>query len=223
MRADQRRRHLLQIELQAAGKHRHRNFLRISGRQNEFHMLGRLFQRFQHGVEGRIREHVHFVDHIDLEAAARRRIDGVFQQLAHFVDLGIGRGVNFQEIDKAPRIDLGTGRADTTGAGGDAFFAVEGFGQNPRQRGLADTARAGEQVGMMQALLRERVRQRPDNVLLPDQTFKGFWPPFARQDLIAHGRILPWNDALRFTPRYAKRGGVRAPRGSVCAGAGSSG
>ena len=223
MRADQRRRHLFEIELQTARKYRHRDLLRIGGRQNEFHMLRRLFQRFQHGIEGRIREHVHFVDHIDLEAAPRRRIDGVFEQLTHFIDLGIGRRVNFQEIDKAPRIDLGAGRADATGGSGDAFFAVEGFGQNPRQRGLADTARAGKQVGMVQTLLRKRVRQRPDNVLLPDQTFKGFWPPFARQDLIAHGRILPWNDALRFTPRYVPPADVHARTRSVCADAGSSG
>ena len=52
MAGNQRRRHLLEVELQATRKHRNRNLLWIGCRQNEFHMLGRLFQRLQHRVEG---------------------------------------------------------------------------------------------------------------------------------------------------------------------------
>jgi hypothetical protein len=103
---DQRLRHLLEIELQAAGKHRHRNLLRVGGRQNEFDVLRRLFEGLQHGVEGRVREHVHFVDDIDLEAAAGRRIDGVLEQLPHLIDLGIGRRVDLEQVDETSRIDF---------------------------------------------------------------------------------------------------------------------
>ena len=41
----------LQMELQTARQNRHRQLLRIGGRQQEFHMRRRLFQRFQQGVE----------------------------------------------------------------------------------------------------------------------------------------------------------------------------
>jgi hypothetical protein len=110
MAGNQRRRHLLEIELQAARQHRDRDLLRIGRRQDELDVLRRLFQRLQHRVEGRVREHVHFVDHVDLEAAARRRIDRVLEKLPHLVDLGVGRRVDFEQIDKTPGIDLGTRR-----------------------------------------------------------------------------------------------------------------
>ncbi len=45
--------------------------------------------------------------------------------------------------------------------------AVERFGQDARRRGLAYATRAGEQVGMVQALLRQRIGQGLHDVLLP--------------------------------------------------------
>ena len=69
-------------------------------------MLGRLLQRLQHRVEGVAREHVHFVDDVDLEAAGGRRVQRVLQQLAHVVDLGVGRGVELEQVDEAPGVDL---------------------------------------------------------------------------------------------------------------------
>jgi hypothetical protein len=99
-------RHLLEVELQAAREHRHRDFLRVGGGKDELDVLGRLLQRLQHGVEGRGGQHVHFVDDVHLEAAARRRVGGVLQQLAHLVDLGVGRGVDLDEVHEAAGIDL---------------------------------------------------------------------------------------------------------------------
>ena len=71
---DVQRRHLLEIELQAARQHRHRNLLRIGGGQDEFDVFGRLFEGLQHRVEGMPGEHVYLVDHIDLVTALDRRI-----------------------------------------------------------------------------------------------------------------------------------------------------
>ena len=52
---DQRPRQKLQIELKAARQHGHRNLLRVGRCQDEFHVIGRLLQRFQHRVEGCLR------------------------------------------------------------------------------------------------------------------------------------------------------------------------
>ena len=106
-----RRRHLLQIELQAARQDGHRNFLRIGGGQNEFHMRGRLFQRFQHRVEGMVGQHVHFVDHIDLEARIDRRIDGALKQRRHFIDTAVRRRIHFDIVDKTAFVDFAAGLA----------------------------------------------------------------------------------------------------------------
>ena len=68
VRDDLRLRHLLEVELQAARQHRHRNLLRVGGGEDELHMLGRLFERLQHRVERSVGEHVHLVDHQHLVA-----------------------------------------------------------------------------------------------------------------------------------------------------------
>ncbi|CAG2138013.1 hypothetical protein LMG26411_01507 [Cupriavidus numazuensis] len=86
---DLRRRHLLEIELQATRQHRDRNLLRVGGGQDELDVAGRLLQRLQHRVEGVVGQHVHFVDHVDLEAPRRRRVHRLVEQLRHFVDAAV--------------------------------------------------------------------------------------------------------------------------------------
>ena len=65
--------------------------------------------------------------------------------------------------------------------------AVEALGEDARDGGLADAARAGEQEGVMHPTLRECIAQRHAHVLLPHQLGKGSGPPFARQREITHG------------------------------------
>ena len=104
--ADQRDRQALEIELQAARQHGDRQLLRIGGREQELHVRRRLFERLEQRVEGMRRQHVHFVDEVDLVAAARRRVLHVLEQLARVVDLGARGGVDFDEIDEAALVDL---------------------------------------------------------------------------------------------------------------------
>jgi len=186
MADDGSRRHLLQIELQAPRQHGHRDLLRIGGGEDEFQVLRRLLERLQHGVERGIRQHVHFVDHVHLEAAARRRVLRRVEQLPHLIDTRVGRRVDLQEIDEAPAVDLLAGAAATAGLGGDASFAVKALGQNARQCGLAHAAGAREQIGMVQALVLQRVAQRAHHVLLPHQRRETARAPLAREHLIGH-------------------------------------
>ena len=184
------RRQLLQVELQATRQHRHRHLLRIGGRQDEQDVRRRLFQRLQHGVEGVIGELVDFVDHVDLVAARRRRVGRAFQQVHHLVHAAIRRRVHFDVIHVAAGIDFRARAAFAAGCGGDARFAVQGLGQNARDGGLADAARAGEQVGVVQPTAGQRVSQRLDHVFLPDKGFERTRTPFAGQNLIGHAAIL---------------------------------
>ena len=169
MREDQRGRHLLEVELQAARQHGDRDLLRVGGGEDELDVRRRLFQRLQHGVERRLRQHVHFVDDVHLEAPAGRRIQRVLQQLAHVVDLGVGGRIQLDQIDETPAVDLGTRTAHTARRGGDAGFAIQGFGEDARDGGLAHAARAGEEISVMQTVLGKRIGQRPDDMLLPRQ------------------------------------------------------
>ena len=70
------------------------------------HVLGRLLERLQHRVERGLRQHVHFVDQVDLVAADRRRVARVVEDLAHVVDAGVRRGVELEQVDEAAGVDV---------------------------------------------------------------------------------------------------------------------
>ena len=186
MLRDRLRCHRPQVELQAARQHRRRHLLRIGRRQHELQVVGRLFERLQHRVEGRRREHVHFVDHVDLEAADDRLVDGLIEQLRDLVDAAVGGGIELDVVDEAAGVDVAARGADAARARGDAAgtvraSAIERLGEDARDRGLADAARAGEEIGMVQALLRQRIGKRLDDVRLPDHRLEIARPVFARQ------------------------------------------
>ena len=180
-------RHLLEVELQAARQHRHRDLLRVGGGEDELHMLGRFLERLQHGVEGMPGEHVHFVDHVDLEAPLHRRIHRLVEQRRHVVHAAVRGRVHLDVIGEAVGIDRAARIAHATGFGRDAGLAIQGLGQDAADRGLAHAAGAGKQPGVMQPPGGERVRQRTHDVLLTDQRAEGLRPPLACEDLIAHG------------------------------------
>ena len=127
---------------------------------------------------------MHLVNHVDLEACIGGGIDSLLEQLRHIVHTAIGCSIHFNIVNETPRINCHTGFADTTRMRGNvtltiAALTIERFSQNARERSLANTSGAGEQVGMMQALLLQRVRKRTHDVLLPDQTVEIFRAIFA--------------------------------------------
>ena len=52
-------------------------------------------------------------------------------------------------------------------------LAVERLGEDARDGGLADAARAGEEIGVVEPVALERVGQGPDDVLLARQLGEG--------------------------------------------------
>ncbi len=138
---------------------------------------------------------MHFVDHVDLEAAHHRLVDGLIEQLRDLFDAAVGGGIELHIVDKSAGVDIAAGLAHAAGVGGDAALpigpgAIETLGQDARDRGLAHAARAGEQVGVVQAALRERIRQGLNHVLLAHQLFKTVGAVLAGEDLVAHPVIL---------------------------------
>ena len=193
---DPRWSHVAQAELEAAREHRHRNLLRVRRRKNELHILGRLLKGLQHRVEGRIGEHVHFVDHVDLVAAFGRRIHGALKKLRHILDGAVRGRIHLDIVNEASFINRAAGLADAAGVRGDAALAVgaaavERLGENARNRGFADAAGAGKEIGVMQTPFGEGARQRRDHVVLADDRLKVMGAPLARKYLVAaHGMRL---------------------------------
>src|SRR5208337_2483106 len=125
----------------------------------ELDVLGRLFERLQHRVEGRLRQHVHLVDEVYLVATDGRSVARVVQDLAHVVDAGIRRRVELEQVDEPPRVDVDTGRAHAAGRGRHAALAVEALGEDAGDGGLAHAACSGQQIGMVQPAPLEGVGQ----------------------------------------------------------------
>ena len=182
--------HLLEVELQASAEHRHRDLLRIRRRKDEFKVFRRLLQRLQHRVEGGVREHVDFVDDIHLEASAGRGVLRRLEQLAHLVDLGIGRGIHLEEVHEPATVDFDAGTALSAGLRRDPGLAVQALSQDPGNCCLAHATGPGKQVGMVQSLLFQCVPQGLDHVLLADKRRKTPGSVLAREDEVSHARIL---------------------------------
>ena len=178
--------HVLQGELQAAGQDGRRQLLRIGGRQDELDVGRRLLEGLEQGVERVTGEHVHFVDQVDLEAPAARGVLHVVQQFAGVLHLGPARGIDLDQVDEAPFVDLGAHRTGAARRGSDARFTIQAFGNDPRDGGLAHPARTGKQVGMVQPLAVQGIDQSLEHMGLADHFAERARTPFTCKNLITH-------------------------------------
>ena len=181
----------LEVELQAARQHGDRQLLRVGGGEQELDVFRRLLQRLQQRVERRFRQHVHFVDQIDLVLAARGHVLRVLDHFAHIVHTGVRGSVDLQQIDIAAGIDVQAGRALAAGIGTGALLAVQRFGEDAGDGGLAHAARTREQEGMVNAAAVQRIGERADHVFLADQLCESLGTPLAGEDEIGHAAIVP--------------------------------
>ena len=188
-------RHRAQVELQTAREHGDGHFLRVRGGQHKFEVFGRLFQRFQHGVKRRVGEHVHLVNHEDLETPLHWLVNSLLQQSLHLVHATVGGGIKLGVIYKPTGINVGTGLADAAGRCRDAALtvrtlAVKRLGQNARHRGLAHPTRTGKQVGMVQALGGQGIGQGLHHVVLPHHFGEVTGTVLAGEHEVRHAAIL---------------------------------
>jgi hypothetical protein len=164
-------------------------------------MRRRLFQRLEQAIEGRLGQHVHFVDDIDLVACRDRGIAHAFDDLANVIDAGARGRIHLLHIDIAAFADRDAGLANTAGLDGRHCVlavgsdAVQGAGDDARCRRLAHPAHAGQHEGMGDAPGGEGVRQGAHQRFLPDQAGEIGGAVFAGKDAIGlggrgHGRTI---------------------------------
>src|SRR5262252_1999245 len=160
-------RYLPELELLAARKYGVGNLVKLRRRHNKSDVRGRLFEGFQQGVKRAGRKHVDFVNDEDLiTVAGRPDRDVVDDHVPHVVDAGVGRGVDFEHVERGARGDLDAGRALQAGAAGNARVTVETLGQYSRGGRLAGPPDAGKEVGMMKPPPIKGVAERARNVFL---------------------------------------------------------
>ena len=175
-----------QIELQASRQNGHRKFLGIGGGQQKLDVRRRFFKRLQQCVERTLRQHVHFVDQIDLIATACRCVLHVVQEVARIFDFGPRCRVHFDQIDEAAFVDLHAGRTFPARTRSNTCLTVQRLGKNARNRRLANATCSGKQVGVVQPPAFKSIGQCLQNMLLPHRLRKVFRAPFSGENEITH-------------------------------------
>ncbi|EEE38298.1 Dual specificity phosphatase, catalytic domain protein [Rhodobacteraceae bacterium KLH11] len=205
-----------QVKTLAARQNGDRHLPNLGGGEDELHMFGRFFEGFEQRVECAGREHVNFVDDVNLIAGRGRAIADAVDDLADIVHTCAAGGVHLHHIDMAPFHDGFAMFADTTGFGGRAAVAirpdtVHAFCDNPRGGGFTGAADAGHDKGLCDSVRLERVFQGAYHGILTNQIGKGFRAIFAGQNLIG-GAGCVGHVCLRGFVSGSQRRGPRCPR-----------
>ena len=146
-----------------------RDLLRLGCGKHEHHARRRLLQHLEQRIPRLTREHVRFVDDVDLVVlVAARRVGGAAAQVARVIDATVRRGVDFHDVDRGmatPNPCAGLARAAGF-AIGRSLFAIERHRQNAGERGLAGAARTAEQVRVRYAIAANGIAERRRHVRL---------------------------------------------------------
>ena len=136
---------------------------------------------FNSALKAARRQHVHFVEDIDLVARRHRRIAHGVVDLADVVDAVMRGGVHFQNVDVAAVDDRLILHAHHRHVDGRAFdravrqFVIERAGEDARGGGFADPAHAGQDPGLRNAA-RSRRRSRWCGPWRPGRSGPRNWP-----------------------------------------------
>ena len=155
-------------------------------RKDEDHMWRRLFQRLEQSVEGRVREHMDFIDDIDAVRSSKRSKLHILADFTDVVHARIGGAVDLDDINRVALRDLLTISAGRARRSRWPLFTVERFRENSGDGGLADAARPGKQIGLRNPFRGDRVDQRLHDMRLTDHVVEGPRAVFSGGDLVIH-------------------------------------
>lgn len=112
---------------------------------------------------------MHFVYDVDFVLSAGGAKLHPFDNLAGIFDAGVRGGIHFDNIYRTARGYYLTRFAYAAWPLGGRCGAVDGLGEQASHTGFADPTRAGEEVGMGNALFSNGVLQRLYHMFLPNQ------------------------------------------------------
>ena len=118
-----------EVEALATREDSVRNLAGLGGNQDEDHMRGRFFQRFQQSVEGRLGQHVDLIEDVDLVVGLAGPEAHLLPDAPHLINPSVRCSVYLDEIQQAPLIDGLTDEALVTGLVVLGGQAVDCFGQ----------------------------------------------------------------------------------------------
>ena len=157
----------------AAGEDRGDDLVLLRRRQDEDGVCRRFLQRLEEGVEGRGAQHVDLVDDIDAVASDLRRDLYLFQQGLDVLDAVVGGRIQLMDAERAPFGEGNAGLALPTRLQvGGRMRAVDRLRENAGGAGLADAARAAEEIGVRDLAAGDRILEGPGDDILADQALE---------------------------------------------------
>ena len=191
---------------------RRQDLVRVRGREHEGDVGRRLLERLQQGVEGLLGQHVDLVDDVDLAPGELRQVVDLLAQRSDVVDRIVRGAVDLDHVDRATLVDGHALLAHVAGLGRGPMLADQRLGQDPRGGGLAQPTHAAKEIGMVDAVGRDRVGQRARHVLLADHVGEALRTVFAGEGEVGH-RDVEGNPCPRSRHGHASAG--RAPGRSL--------
>ena len=146
--------HTVEVKYLTTRENRGQNLVLLRGREDEFSVGGRLFERLQEGIERRCREHMHLIDDIHAVFADLWRYSHLVNQLTDVIDGVVGRGVEFVDVvgavfvERPARLAL-VARLHILGE----VEAVDGFGEDTATRRLAHATRPAKEVRLRELVV----------------------------------------------------------------------
>ncbi|MDI2033407.1 hypothetical protein PJL15_00504 [Paenarthrobacter nitroguajacolicus] len=146
------------------------DLVRLSGGKDELDVFRWLFDNLEQCVEAGRRDHVGLVNDEDLVAVPNRGEGGALAEITGVIDATVAGGVDLDDVQgsRSAACQFHTAGALAARGVGGAFRAVQAARQDARGGGFAAAARAGEEIGVVHAVLPERRHQRLRDVFLPD-------------------------------------------------------
>ena len=168
-----------EVEALTARKDGRRDLVQLGRREDEQHVLRRLFERFEQRVERADGQHMHLVDDEHALFDLRRGVARFVAQVSDVVHAVVGRRVDFGHVEYRAVQNAAAGRTLVARIAVHRMLAVDRPRENFRAGRLARAARAGEQIRMAEASALKLRAQRVGHVLLSDHVRKGLRPPLA--------------------------------------------
>src|SRR5262249_22058447 len=118
------------------------------------------------------RQHVDFIDDVNLEARPGRTVLNVLAEIPNLVDAAVAGAVDFQNVDILAGGDTPTNLALIAGRWRRAVYAIQRLGENPSGARLADSARPGEKIGVGNSIALQCIGQSLSDVFLTDNVLE---------------------------------------------------
>ena len=129
-------RDLLEAEMLGARKNGCRQLERICSGKNELDKIGRLFERFEQGIECLVGQHVYFIDDEDLVACGAGFVLGMLDEIFDVVDTAVGGSIHLDDIHMAVLCRHDAVGAFAAGMGTFSLLTQQGFGKDTCGRGF---------------------------------------------------------------------------------------